>query len=261
MMTIPKYDMSVKHDISKFYSHTLQKYVALFLSKPELYEDIHTQNANDKQDYFFYAFKKFLGKFYAFKDGDFDALNYFSSQHVDLAGAANICGGGGAKSKSSKKYFTDKYKEAQAHTKDVIAYFQRKYGISVGGKDDQRLFLGHARPWMNASPELLDKEGWNWVKDQCYLDETMTAEFPERLDTQLVPLSVRNKVFQMWKKKRAELARATPIVVVQIPAVQQEKEEVPETNEPEPEPEPKTDAVSEKMKQLELELAGLDEDW
>jgi hypothetical protein len=253
MQNVPKFDAYVKHDIANFHTHNIQKYIALFLSKPELYEDIHTLQLNDKQDYFFYAFKKFLAKFYAFKEGDFDTLNYFSSQHVDLAGAANICGGGGSRSKSGKKFFMDKYKEAQAQTKNTIVYFQKKYGISIGGKDDQRLFLGHMCPWMNASPELLNMEDWHWVKTQCYLDETLVAEFPEQLDTQLVPLSVRNKVFQLWKKKRNEIARSVQAIVVDEVSEKTEQTVVVEEDNP--------DVVGDKLKQLEQELANMDEDW
>lgn len=198
---IPYIDMSVKHDISKFYDHELQKYMALFISKSELYIDVLKLQPNAKQDYFFQKFRTFLMKYYVIRESEFDLSNYFNSQHISSAGAVNIAGGGGSRSNSGRKALLDRYHNAQKYTKDVIDYFRRKYCVDISGENDKRLFIGHKMPWINPSPDLLEKEDWKWVVECSYCDDTFVTPIPDNIDLQLVPLKIRNKVSQLHKKK------------------------------------------------------------
>jgi hypothetical protein len=80
----------------------------------------------------------------------------------------------------------------------MMTYLADKYKVLP----DARTFLGHTEIWKNPGPHLLDLEGWNWVQTQFYADAEFKTAFPERLDSDLVPLEFRNKAIQKWKNAR-----------------------------------------------------------
>ena len=229
-MNAPFFDRSRIHDIAWLNHNAIQKQFALFVSKPELYAGIHELPETDKQDYMFYGFLKMLQKYYHWNvDKQYDELAYFGSLSKDKAGSVNVCGGGDNKSRSSQKQRISGYKSAQADRSAKMDYLAKKYGLSF--KDaDPRLFLGHTEPWKKLSPALLEKEGWGWVAEQCYSDETFQTPFPAKIDGDLVPLDIRNKVLQKWRAKR----NAAAVVVAAKPL----KEEDEDTQKPELEPTP-----------------------
>ena len=200
-LNIPIYNAYVKSDIAKFHEHEIQKYIALFLSKKELYDGIHQLGEDFKEDFFFSRFRRFLTKYYTIKNTDFDLNQYFQSQHLSGKRCSTFVGGGCSRSKSGRNV-TDT-NNSYAMTLEVIEYFKKKYGVSISGKTDERLFIGQNAIWKFASPELLKLIGWDWVTECEYNDETMTKPLPENLDIQLVPLKIRNKVSQMWKKNKS----------------------------------------------------------
>jgi hypothetical protein len=176
--------------------------MALFLSKEELYEDIHKLPHSDKQDYFFYKFRCFLSKYMNLdteKERDFDIHVYFQSLHISKAGSNNICGGGDC-SKSSRKQFIDKYKQSVENTKKQKEYLCGKYRLVISDETDSRMFIGHNQPWENASAKLLEKDGWQWIVKSCVDNEESTI--PVDLDKDLVPITIRNKIYQKWKNER-----------------------------------------------------------
>jgi hypothetical protein len=218
-MNPPFFDRSRIHDIAWLNHNGIQKQFALFVSKPELYDRMDEVPEADKQDYMFHCFKKMLSKYYHWNvDKQYDELAYFGSLSQDKAGAVNVCGGGDNKSRSGRGQIIGGYKASQAGRKVKMDYLAKKYGLSF--KDgDSRLFLGHTEPWKKLSPALLEKEGWGWVSDQCYSDETFQTPFPAKIDGDLIPLDIRNKVLQKWRAKRNAV-----IVVAQTP---KEEDELP----------------------------------
>lgn len=203
-LVLPTFNRNGVYDKSVFDTSIMQVYVALFLSKPELYASVHRLPIYAKQEEFFKLFRKFVLKYYTFDvrdERDIEWMIYFGSLQVDKAGSANICGGsGGGRSNSGKKGMLDNYKSGQEMTKKMIAYLGDKYKMTA----DDREFIGHKQIWLDPSPALLEKAGMEWVAQEGYDDETFVAEFPVKLDKCLVPLAIRNKAVQKWKKWKSE---------------------------------------------------------
>ena len=222
-MNPPYYDRSKHHDIEWLHNHEIQKHFALFVSRPQLYAEITNVPDTDKQDYMFYCFHKMLFQYYHFNcEKQYDEIAYFGSLSQDKAGAANISGGGDTKSRSRDKMAS--YKQSQTSRKTKMEYLMKKYGISF--KDtDPRSFIGHKEPWKHLSPALLEKNGWQWVIDQSYSDETFTTPFPAKLDSSLIPLHIRNKTLQKWKTARNN--SISPITITHFFEDEEEKKEEP----------------------------------
>jgi hypothetical protein len=206
-MKIPTFNRSLTYTTDVFETSHMQVYIALFLSKPQLYSSVLTLPSYAKQEKFFELFRKFVCKYYTFDVNDprdIELMMYFGSLQVDKSGCANICGGGGGRSSSGKKYLLDNYKSGQEFTKKSIVYLGDKYRIRIDGTSDEREFIGHKQIWMEPSPDLLKKNGMEWVVEQSYDDETFASEFGMLLDKSLVPLQIRNKAIQKWKKWKSE---------------------------------------------------------
>ena len=229
-MNPPFFDRSRIHDIAWLNHNGIQKQFALFVSKPELYDRMDEVPEADKQDYMFHCFKKMLSKYYQFNvDKQYDELAYFGSLSQDKAGSANLCGGGDNKSRSGRGQIIGGYKASQAGRKVKMDYLAKKYGLSF--KDgDSRLFLGHTEPWKKLSPALLEKEGWGWVSDQCYSDETFQTPFPAKLDGDLIPLDIRNKVLQKWRAKR------NAAIIISVAEAKEDDEDILPKSAPKMEP-------------------------
>jgi hypothetical protein len=225
---IPFVDYTKKYNVETMHKHAYQKYIALFLSKPELYKSVLTARPSDKQDEFFRAFNRFVANYANINsEKDFDGMVYFRSLNIDKAGSANICGGGGRMSNSARKQFLDEYRAGQEARAKYAAYLTSKYKIAVNNEKDERVFIGHKEPWKNPSPELLKKEGWDQIVCNSYEDEKMNAPLPAGLEIAFIPLSIRNKVYQKWSnQKKAEIVVETKkqeppavIIVAETPAV------------------------------------------
>lgn len=204
---IPRYEFKRTYSTAKFASSDLQMLMALFLAQPELYE---SQMSNvlqvDKQGMFFNRFNLFIEPYVKLSlEKDFDEMMYFSNLAQDKAGSANITGGGGTRSGSGRRDLINKYKEQQELISETRKYFSGKYKLDFNpAKEDPRLFLGHHEPWNNASPALLEKDGWMWVLEKQYKDVSMTMKIPENVNIVLVPLVIRNKVSQVLEKRLRE---------------------------------------------------------
>jgi hypothetical protein len=196
----PYFDRKQTYDAeSRFSNHVMQKYMALFLSKPHLYHSIHELGEGDRQSYFFYTFLKFVQPYVNLTlEKDYDAICYFGSLHIEKSGATNVCGGGGQMTHSARKQFADRHRRSVDETKQRVAYMAEKYKLH----SDERTFIGHKQIWKHPSPELLKLQGWEWVANQCYADDTFQCEMPEKMDIDLVPLAIRNKTYQRWKNRR-----------------------------------------------------------
>jgi hypothetical protein len=187
--------------MSKFQNHELQTYMALFLSRPQLYECVLTAQPNMKQNVFFKRFHIFLDKYYKFNyEKEQETLMYFGCMYAYRAGEMDVAGGGSTN--AGRKQLLQDFNQSQENVSRFIRLFQNKYGITVSNENDQRVFVGHKMPWLNPSPALLEQTGWAWVANQCYDDTTMTAPMPEVVDPALVPLAIRNVVYQKWMKAR-----------------------------------------------------------
>ena len=222
----PFFDRKKNYDaIERFANDPMQKILALFISRPENYSDIASFGIEDKEDIFFTLFGGFSDKYINLTtDKNFDTICYFSSLSVDRPGAVNVCGGGGKMTGSAKKYFKDRYKRGQENTKIMSSYLADKYKVLP----HTRTFLGHTEIWKNPGPHLLELQGWQWVQNQSYDDATFQQPFPEKLDSDLVPLDIRNKTIQKWKKWRND---KIPIVSKRSED-EEDDEEIPEIQIP-----------------------------
>jgi hypothetical protein len=232
--TIPFFDRRQTFSTDVFKNSTIQSYVALFISKPELYKDIHTLHDTDKQSYFFKKFRLFLLKYHHFNiERDFDIMNYFSDLQIQKKGSVSVCGGGDF-SRNAKKNARKNYNKSVENDLKIIDYFQQKYKITINSELDEREFIGHRYIWKNPSPKLLEKEGWECVVERSYDDLTMNSPFPDTLYKNLVPLEIRNKVYQKWKNSKPKAA------VTQIKL----------ESDTEPETEPEAETKNEKQEQV-----------
>ncbi len=212
MNKIPYYDSRISYSTSYFSDSKVHKYIALFLSNPSNYSHIYNFNPSMREELFMDSFNLFMTKYYIITEKNFDTYAYFTSLNINQKGSVNICGGGGGAggiSRSGKRDFIKKYNSSQDMKLKIRKYLSDKYKIIFDNtKPDPRIFIGHQEIWNNPSPELLKKDNWEWVIDQSYDDETFEKPLPEKLDIDLIPLSIRNKTFNMWKNqqnKKAEL--------------------------------------------------------
>lgn len=216
-LKIPYFDHRKTYDANERFSRDpMQKLMALFLSRPENYSELGSIDPMDQEDAFFRLFLRFADDYITLTlEKHFDTICYFRSLAVDRPGAVNVCGGGGKLSGSTKKYFKDRHKRGVENTKNMNAYLADKYKVL----SHTRTFLGHTEIWKNPDPHLLELEGWQWVADQTYNDPTFKTPFPEKLDSALVPLEIRNKTIQKWQNARRE---KTPVLSTQRPEEEDE---------------------------------------
>jgi hypothetical protein len=186
-------------DISVFHNHEAQYILALFLTNPELYNEHSTYKEKDRQDYFFYCFRKFAAKYYNFAD---DESVYFMSVRKEAAGEANICGG--SRSGSSARYFKDRYKKAEQEREKLIDNFAKKYKVSFVTSNDPRLFLGVTEIWnkLDNALAIVAASKWSDALDLAYSDESFETPIPAKVEKVLVPLSIRNKTMQKIRNRR-----------------------------------------------------------
>ena len=195
------------YDIATFYDHEVQWLLALFCTKPELYEDhqIHRY----KQDYFFARFRKFAADYYNFSGDD---SVYFDTARKETAGEANICGGAGKQSGASSRYFKNRYRGIEESREKRIDDFAKKYvGISFEVGKYPRLFLGVTEIWNKLAriEEILAVSKWADVRERSYDDASFVAPFPKKLEKDLIPHEMRNRAMQ---KFRAAKSSSRPIV-------------------------------------------------
>lgn len=204
---------SVKYDIAEFHKHPLQKIMALFLLKPELYGEYKRYGAGDRQGYFFARFRIFAAEYYNFVD---DYANmYFTSLHKECAGSTNICGGAGKISHASKAYFKTKHnKDAAQRFKDIDT-FSRKYRVNLELGEDERLFLGVREIWNNLARgvDIVMESEYRDVASRAYCDETFVEPIPDKLDKYLVPIAIRTRVTQKHANQKRAAYSNRPIVI------------------------------------------------
>jgi hypothetical protein len=189
-------------DISVFHNHEAQYIIALFLTKPELYKEISTCKEKDRQDYFFYCFRKFAEDYYNFTE---DESVYFMSVKKEAAGEANICGGGGgSRSGSSARHFKDRYKKTEQEREKRIDNFAKKYRVSFAKGNDPRLFVGVTEIWnkLDNAMEIVAASKWANAPKFAYSDASFESPIPEKVDKNLVPFAIRNKTLQKIRNRR-----------------------------------------------------------
>jgi hypothetical protein len=193
-------------DIAVFYNHEAQAIFALFLSNPDLYKDYSKQR--NRQDYLFYAFRKFAADYYHFSE---DESVYFSSTRKEAAGEANICGGGGSGGGSRGRYLKNRYHAAEQTRETHIDAFAKKYGVSFEKGRDPRLFLGVTEIWnhLDRAMEIIAASKWSNVVERSYSDASFSTPIPAKLDKLLVPFAIRNRAMQKYRN-----AQRTPDIVM-----------------------------------------------
>ena len=187
----PSYNRSATYSIAAFYDHSLQSLMAVFIAKtPSLATDLSSVAPADRQNYFFYRFRKFAD---AYVNMALDDDIYFGSTSKEKAGTQ---GGGG-------KFFAERDKRQQSFHAEKIKYFEQKFKSSISGERDQRLFLGYNQIWNRIITEretILAPYAGSIAS--AYDDESFTTPFPDKLDKYLVPFTIRNKVVQKWTNAR-----------------------------------------------------------
>ncbi len=258
----PFIDKRTRYDASRFESPecVMQKYMALFLSKPELYARFLV--AADNQEIFFSCFSHFLKNYIVLDSSPsdeykFDMEMYFSSLEKYDVSKINITGGE-SRSAGAKKAMLSKYHRISENRTIIIEYLNKKYGWNLG-VSDPRLFLGHSQPWVNPSPALLLLQGWDTIiADSAYDDETMTKPLPKNLDKNLIPLNIRNKVYTAWKTKKDREIEEARNLAIQKELENEENPIVESVNNVDKEMEEK----KLKLQQLAASIADdMDEDW
>ena len=182
-------------DISVFHDSDVQWILALFLTKPYLYEGY--SNHKDRQDFFFNRFRKFADNYYNFSE---DESIYFGSTRKELAGEANICGGTG----SSSNYLKSRYRRIEQNRENRIDNFAKKYGVSFTLGRDPRLFLNVKEIWkkLENAQEIVATSKWADAPNRSYSDITFTLPIPHKLEKVLVHLGIRNKTFQKFRYRQ-----------------------------------------------------------
>ena len=229
---IPYYDKRKVYSNTFFTENKFQKYIALFLSNPSNYSDIYGYSKELKEPMFMSKFIRFLENYIVIDyEKNFDSFIYFNSLNVDKKGSINICGGGGKMSNSAKKQFKDEYSKGQMINEKLRKYLSDKYKIDFSNEShDPRLFIGHHNIWNNPSPELLKLENWTWVVNKSYDDVELIKPFPDELDPDLIPLTIRNKVLQKFenekrKKYEMKLFKMERLAKQKIDEIDKEEEE------------------------------------
>jgi hypothetical protein len=190
----PSYNRYVAYSIAAFYDHSLQSIMALFIAKtPKLGAELMSVSMDCRQDRFFHGFRKFAD---AYVNLSLDDDIYFSSTSKEKAGTQ----GGGAR---SGKFFAEKDKRQQSYHAEKIKYFEQKFKSSITGEKDERLFLGVRQIWNRIAIER-DELLAPYMSSiaSAYDDDSFSTPIPDKLDRYLVPLKLRNKVFQKWSNRR-----------------------------------------------------------
>jgi hypothetical protein len=202
-LKLPYYDKRKTYSESYFTQHKMQKYIALFLSKPELYEDVLTYPNEYKEIRFMFIFRNFAEKYINIDyEKNVDISYYFMSLNIDKKGSMDICGGA-KMSNTGRKQFLKEYSEGQEANMKIRKYLSEKYKLNFNpALPDPRIFIGHHEIWINPSPELLKLEGWDTIIYNSYDDPDFKNPFPEELDGDLIPLAIRNKSLQKWKNEK-----------------------------------------------------------
>ena len=197
-----------QYNIATFHDHEAQWLVALFCTKPKLYEDHKSHRY--RQDYFFARFRKFAEDYYNFSG---DESIYFNTVRKEAAGEANICGGGGRMSGASSRYFKGRYKAIEETREKQIDGFAKKYSVSFDpSKPDPRLFLGVTEIWnkLDRIEDILAASEWADVKDMSYDDQSFVTPFPNKLKKELIPDKMRNKTMQKFRASRLKSTIQVP---------------------------------------------------
>ncbi len=257
----PFIERNTRYSAARFETNdcVMQKYMALFLSKPELYSGVLT--SLDKQELFFSCFTHFVADYIELNSSHtdeykFDMEMYFSALNTFDVNKLNITGGE-SRTAGAKKAMLNKYHKISENRKIVIEYLNKKYNWNLGSSDP-RLFLGHSQPWLNPSPALLVLQGWDSIiATTAYDDETMTKPLPENLDKNMIPLKIRNKVYTAWKNKKDREAETARTLARQRELEEEEAPSVKTVNNEETEEEKKL-----RLQMLAASIAAdLDEDW
>lgn len=179
--------------ISIFFESEIQSILALFLTKPELYKNYAMRR--DRQKYFFNQFRIFAEKYYHFSVNE---SVYFGSVRKEVAGEANICGGMGRISGASSRYFKDRYRAIEGSREKCIDDFTKKYGVSFEMGNDPRLFLGVTEIWnkLDRAVEIVAASKWSDISNMSYDDATFKTPISDKIQKQLVPFDIRNRVMQ-----------------------------------------------------------------
>lgn len=219
MFKAPYYNRGQPHSVAALYSHSIQSIMAVFVSKPDLYlAPLKSAPQYLRQDVFFLYFRGFADKYYVFNlqsAADVDALIYFDTTAEQKAGSFGGAVGTGNKSRSYAKSFSDANRKSVEIQKQRVEYFEAKFGVEIRGDADARMFLGVPKIWdVLVDPAQLECMLRTVYCATCiasaYDDATMTAPIPTELEKQLVPLAIRNRVFQKWTSKMRNQITAQP---------------------------------------------------
>jgi len=236
--------MSKTYSISEFDSHINQSLMAVYIARyPQLGGELLAMGSADREDYFFHCFYHFMNKYRNVDTSD--AAIYFGSTSKDKAGAFAASSG-----KDRGKYFKDKY---HASTKDHlarIAYFERKYKCTITGEKDERRFLGHTHIWnkLATQRDRILAPYQSVIESAC---DNITM-LPQNLNKSLVPLNIRNKVYQTWQTQRMATTTVMPSSSSQKEREEEDEEETTPVS---------TIAQTERMIKLRKMMEDEYEDW
>lgn len=194
-----RYNKQMTYSVEQFSNHVLQDIMALFLCNPDLYSEYKLQK--DRQGYFFNRFRRFADEYYTFNvEREIDTCIYFASAQKERCGETNVCGGLGKVSNSTIKEFKSRHKEIESKREEQIDYFRMKYRVRLEPGNDERLFLGVHEIWnkLENAMEIVAASPWANIVTKSYKDDTGTLPIPSGLEKHLIPISMRNRIWQKY---------------------------------------------------------------
>lgn len=202
MFQVPSYNRSIKYTLTEFENDSMQDLMALFIAKTqdEITRSLQSTTKYNYEDTFFNMFYRFINPYINYATLPIDTMIYFQSSSEQSAGTKDAFMGSGKKSCSYGNGFRKANKSTSQKDSPKTVYFEEKYGASIRGEKDQRVFLDEPRIWTKlAVNEYVLPEKWRSIANSGYTDETLMESMPRILYKHLVPLKIRNKVVQKHK--------------------------------------------------------------
>lgn len=193
-------------------SPVMQAYMALFLATPRFHKPVVDAPAHTRMFEFFSRFTQWVLNYHTPTQEEF---LFFCVPHIAKAAGSEFTFGGSHKetahSKAARKLREENIEKWTQH-------FKKLYGINVG-LDDMRVFAGCVKPW-NSMGSFVVPEHHADVLTTAYDDATLETPLPAKLDAALVPMAIRNRVLQKWRKLNA----APTVVIPKVPILEDEPE-------------------------------------
>jgi hypothetical protein len=198
----------------------MQAYMALFLATPRFHQAVADAAPHTRMFEFFSRFTQWVLNYYTPTQEEF---LFFCVPHIAKAAGSEFTFGGSHKETAHSKAAR---KSREENIEKWTQHFKKLYGINVG-LDDMRVFAGCVKPWNNLRSFVMP-ECHAEVLTTSYDDASLETPLPAKLNADLVPMAIRNRVLQKWRKLHA----APTIIIPKVPLVEDDEPAVAEQTTP-----------------------------